>query len=87
MKKLTLSELESSRKEWKRAVIVFTVDSFDKEYSLESRSYEIYSSDNYFDYSKISKSLFGTSLDKSDVNVRLDWYLKDWHIDYCYILE
>lgn len=87
MKKLTLSELEESRKEWKRAVIVFTVDSFKKEYPLESRSYEIYSSDNYFDYSKISKSLFGTSLDKSDCGVRLDIYMREWTIDYCYILE
>lgn len=89
MKKITLSELESKalKKEWQRAVIVFSEDSFNEIYTLESRSYEIWSSDNYFDYKKISKSLYGTSLDKSDCNVRLDLYLKDWTIDYCYILD
>lgn len=87
MEKLTLSELERSRKEWKRAVIVFTIDRFKKEYSLESRSYEINSSSKFFDPYKNGSSLYGTTLDKSDVNVRLDWYFGIWKIDYCYILE
>lgn len=87
MEKLTLRELERTYKSWKRAVIVYTTDSFDREYSLESRSYEINSSSKFFDPYKNGSSLYGTTLDKSDVNVRLDWYFGIWKIDYCYILE
>lgn len=70
-------------------MIVFTEDSFDKEYSLEARSYEIFSDDDYFDPSKISTSLSGSSLDGNDDRIlRLDIYMKEgWKIDYCYIVE
>lgn len=87
MKKLTFTELVKSCKSWKRAVIVYTADSFDREYSLESRSYEINSSAKFFDPYKNGSSLYGTTLDKTDLNVRLDWYFGVWKIDYCYILE
>lgn len=92
--KLTFEELKE--KEWKKAVIVFTEDSFDKEYSEKSRSYEVSKENNYFDTGKISKSLFGNCLDGSDAGVRLDIYMfavpedgvgKAWKVEYCYIVE
>lgn len=90
MEKLTLSELRAKamKKEWQHAVIVIAEDSFIKKYSLDSRSYEVNSDAKYFNFSKCGSSLFGTSLDKSDCNVRLDWYINvDWLVDYCYILD
>lgn len=95
MKKLTLNEL-SAKKDWKKAVVVFKQESFDKEYSLESRSYAISSGENYFRSDKISNSLYGDCLDGSENGVRLDLYIhsmpednvgKPWIVDYCYIVE
>lgn len=71
-------------------VIVFSEDSFDEQYSLDSRSYSVSSNNkvfgNYGGY-----SLFGSALDGSDNNVRLEEYMRDerggangWKIDYCY---
>lgn len=95
MKKLTLNDL-STKKDWKKAVIVFKQESFDKEYSLESRSYAISSGESYFQSDKISNSLYGDCLDGSENGVRLDLYIhsmpednveKPWIIDYCYIVD
>ena len=88
MERMTLKEL-SSKKNWNDAVIVFDNSSFTREYPLESRSYKVSSNNNYFDSSKISKSLFGTSLDNVDVNIRLDLYMweQNWKVEYCYILD
>jgi hypothetical protein len=88
MKKLTLKEL-SNKKDWKDAVIVIDNSSFTRNYPLESRSYKVSSNDNYFDSSKISKSLYGTSLDNVDLNIRLDLYMweQNWKVEYCYILN
>ena len=90
MKHYTLRELESI-KEWEVAVIVFKPESFDKEYTLEERSYKISHNDNWFDGRKISFSLYGYCLDGKDNGVRLDWYMKNgkdsWIIDYCYIIK
>lgn len=87
MEKLSLSELRN-KKDWKRAVIVFKTESFKNEYSLDSRSYEISSDAKYFNPNKCGSSLLGTSLDKSDCNVRLDYYINfNWLVDYCYILD
>ena len=75
-----------------KAVIVFTEDSFTREYSEESRSYEIRSDNNTFRNS-ISNSLFGYCLDGTDQGVRLDAYMKfygnepGWKVDYCYLVE
>lgn len=75
-------------------VIVFTQDSFDKDYSLESRSYRVSSDNKAFKSGKIGYSIFGSALDGSDDGVRLEQYMKDeqggskgWKVDYCYILE
>lgn len=95
MEKLTLNDL-STKKDWKKAVVVFKQESFDKEYSLESRSYAISSGENYFQSDKISNSLYGDCLDGSENGVRLDLYIhsvpednigKPWIVDYCYIVD
>ena len=75
-----------------KAVIVFTEDSFTREYSEESRSYEI-SSDNKTFRNSFSNSLFGYCLDGTDQGVRLDCYMEfygnkpGWKVDYCYLVE
>ena len=67
-------------------VIVFKNESWPgKEYSLESRSYEFRSDEKYFLSGMGGDSIFATSLDKSDVDVRLDRYLNKWKVDYCYL--
>lgn len=101
-KEMTFKELRNYLCEYNRthnwvtesikAVIVFTPDSFDKEYSEESRSYEI-SSDNKTFRNSISNSLFGYCLDGTDQEVRLDHYIEyygnkpGWKVDYCYLVE
>lgn len=82
---MTLHEL--SERNFTRAVIVFKDESYDNPYPFESRAYEVSGDSNYFKPHKISKALFGTSLDGTDVGVRLDWYLGDWIVDYCFIVE
>lgn len=78
----------------KYGVIVFTEDSFKKPYSLESRSYEVSSDNKAFKPDALGYSIYGTSLDESDIGVRLEQYMKDeyagdkgWKVDYCYILD
>lgn len=74
-----------------RGVIVFTEGSFSKEYSLESRSYEVYSDAKAFSRHCSGYSIFGSALDGSDSFVRLEAYMKEerggpkgWVVDYCY---
>lgn len=87
-KKVSFDYLVENYKRWDKAVIVFTEDSFNKKYPVESRSYEVFSDAKYFDPLMISKSLYGYCLDGSENGVRLDWYMfNDWKIDYCYIVE
>ena len=75
-------------------VIVFSPESFDREYPEESRSYRVSSDNKYWDGSKIGSSLFGYCLDGTDQGARLDWYMKAvpednlgkrWIVDYCYL--
>lgn len=67
-------------------VIVFKNESWPgKECSLESRSYEFRSDEKYFLSGMGGSSIFVTSLDKSDVDVRPDKYLNKWKVDYCYL--
>lgn len=89
-------EKMAKNKEWRNAVIVYKPESFDKEYSLESRSYEISIENRYFEKGKLGTSLFGDCLDGQDSGVRLDWYMKAlpsdnigkrWIVDYCYIVN
>jgi hypothetical protein len=75
---------------WKRAVIVFTKDSFTTEYTEEERSYYVSRESKYFNPNMNGNSLFGNCLDGKDNGVRLDNYMsgKDgWKVERCYIVE
>lgn len=74
--------------------ITFTEDSFDKKYPLDSRTYEVGSHNKAFISGMGDYSIYGSSLDKSDMNVRLERYMRDehggadgWRIERCYIKE
>ncbi|MBD5152961.1 MAG: hypothetical protein HDT16_11015 [Oscillibacter sp.] len=76
------------------AHIIFTEDSFDKPYSLLSRTYSVSSNNNGFWPGLISRSIFAYCLDAtSDQGVRIDWYMAEegnpggWKVETCYILE
>jgi len=69
------------------AVIVFSSDNWpNNNYSLESRSYKFSSDNKAFLTNMIGNSVFGESLDGTD-RIRIDWYLHDWKVDYCYLLS
>lgn len=102
MNKLTWQEFEKimqdASKEGKQitGVIVFKPESFDKEYSEQSRSYEVSSGDKYWNPEMIGSSLYGFCLDGTDQGARLDWYMKAvpkdnlgkrWLVDYCYLKD
>ena len=68
-------------------VVVFKSENWpDKNFSLGERSYK-FSSDNKFFISGMGgNSIFAYALEGPDSNgIRLDWYLGNWKIDYCYI--
>ncbi len=76
------------------AHIIFTVDSFGKEYPLLSRTYRVSSDNKAFWPNMSGYSIFAYCLDKaSDQGVRLDWYMAEegnpggWKVEDCYILE
>lgn len=68
-------------------VVVIDNKSFDTEYPLESRSYLFRSDNKYFLSSMGGNSIYCNSLDETDTGVRLDWYLGEWQIEYCYIIN
>lgn len=71
-------------------VAVISVDSFDKEYSLEERSYVFTSDNKAFLPNMGGYSIFSNSMDGSDNGVRLEYYVEDsktWKVEYCYILS
>ena len=79
-------------KEQTNIVVVFTEDSFTKPYSLEERSYIVSNDNKAFLDGMSGYSIYGSSLDGSDIGVRLEQYMelefggKDgWKVDYCYI--
>lgn len=93
MNKLTLSELRDNET-WKKAVIVFTKDSYSRDFSETQRSYEVSRDNKYFDPNMIGNSLFGSCLDGTDDDVRLDRYIHRlpeeghvWKVEYCYITK
>ena len=68
--------------------MVFKAENWpDKDYSEESRSYAFSSDNKYFVPGMGGNSIYASSLDGTDSGVRLDWYLGEWKIDYCYIKE
>lgn len=95
MKKITYAQLEAGMLAFnkghpdkqdtpcKHGVIVYKESNWPgKNYSLGSRSYEVWNCNRGFQPGKISNSVRGDSLDGSDRGVRLDWY--KWDVDYCY---
>lgn len=75
------------------AHIIFTEDSFTKEYPLLRRTYRFGSDNKAFWPHMFSKSIFACCLDGTDQGVRLDWYMAEegnpdgWVVEDCYILE
>lgn len=74
--------------------IVFTEDSFTEKYPLESRTYAVSSDNKAYRPNMGGYSIYGTSLDGTDKNVRLEAYMaaekggKDgWKIERCYMKE
>ena len=74
--------------------ITFTADSFNKPYSEESRTYAVSSDNKAFIKGMGGYSIFGSALDGSDNNVRLDQYMYDeygtktgWKVERCYIKD
>lgn len=72
--------------------IVFSQDSFDKEYSELSRTYIVSSDNKAYKPNMFGYSIFGTSMDNTDNSARLDALMKDekggpdgWKIERCYM--
>lgn len=77
-----------------KGYIVFSQDSFDQEYSLESRTYVISSDNKAFRPNMGGYSIFGCNLDCTDPAARLDKLMynehggKDgWKIERCYMKQ
>ena len=75
------------------ARIVFTKDSFNVPYSLESRTYEFSSDNKVFLPNAHGYSIWASAVDGSDNGVRIEQYMRDeyakddgWKVDYCYIV-
>ena len=88
------SKTKGDYKQAIKGVIVFTEDSFNNIYSLESRSYEVSSYNKAWIAGMGGYSISGSALDGSDDGVRLEMYMQaehggdnGWKVDYCYLLE
>ena len=85
-------EAEQTGKDHLTGYIVFSSDSFDKPYSEEARTYVVSSNNKAFQPNMGGYSIYGSSLDGSDLMVRLERYMasekggKDgWKIERCYM--
>lgn len=104
MKKLTYAEFCDKMREHNSTVegrknpiigvIVFTKGSFYMPHSLDARSYRVSSCNKAWIPGMSGYSIFGSSLDGSDLRVRLEQYMRDerggisgWRVDYCYFPE
>lgn len=71
-----------------KCVVVFKdIESWGKKYPLKEKSYAFRSDEKYFLPSMGGNSIFASALAGTDRGIRLDWYLGEWKIDYCYIIE
>lgn len=67
--------------------IVFKQENFNKLYSEKSRSYSVSSNNKAFNTSEPGTSVYGSCLDGTDQNIRLDEYLTGpnaWKIERCF---
>lgn len=93
--KQTFRELKrTSPREDLTAHIIFTEDSFTRDYPLLSRTYRVSSDNKAFWPNMGGYSIFAYCLDvTSDQGVRLDWYMEEegnvggWKVEDCYVLE
>lgn len=92
LKDIFIEHNKNKVKEPLTGYIVFSSDNFEKEYSEESRTYVISSDSKAFHPEMGGYSIFGSSLDGSDIDVRLDMYMAcerggkyGWKIEKCYI--
>lgn len=70
-----------------RAVVVFPKDTFSKPFTETERSYRFSSDNKGFLPNMNSSSIFGSCLDGTDNNIRLDNYIYySWKVDYCYLI-
>ena len=69
-----------------KGYIVFSQDSFTQPYTETQRTYEISSDNKAFCSNCVGTSIFGSCVDGSDDNVRLDLYIDNanWKIEKCY---
>lgn len=74
--------------------VIFTEDSFEEKYPIESRTYVISSNNKAFQPGMGGYSIYASSLDGSDKLVRLERYMADehggkegWKIEKCYMKE
>jgi len=74
--------------------IVMSPASFEREYSLESRTYVVSSDNKAYQPNKGGYSIFASSLDGSDPYVRLEQYMSvelggadGWQIERCYMMS
>lgn len=68
--------------------IVFSPDSFDRPYSEQSRTYVVSSDNKAYIAGAGGYSIFGSCLDGSDQNIRLELYMHGdgaWKIERCYM--
>lgn len=84
--------VEKTRKGHVYGHIVFSSDSFTAPYSEEARTYVVSSDNKAFQSNMGGYSIYGSSLDGSDVCVRLEMYMclerggKDgWRVERCYM--
>ena len=102
MEKMTYAELAAKFRDHESTkpdthlvgFIVFTEDSFEKPYPLESRSYAVSSDNKAYRPNMGGYSIYGSSLDGGDPCIRLERYMaaehggKDgWKVEYCYLME
>lgn len=92
MKKISFHTMDELMKQYSQkkidayAYIVYKTSNWPEEnYSLESRTYKVKSTEKWFNPNMIGTSLYGDSLDNSDTEVNLRDV--DWEIDYCYMDE
>lgn len=85
-------ESESNKQIHVDGYIVITEDSFDQQYSLESRTYRVSSDNKAFQPNMGGYSIYGGSVDGTDPCVRLERYMaaehggkNGWKIERCYI--
>lgn len=71
-----------------RAVVVlFPESTFSKPFTETERSYRFSSDNKGFLPNMNSSSIFGSCLDGTDNNIRLDNYIYySWKVDYCYLI-